>query len=187
MLAEPVRGVARLVPDHREVGIPRGGLLQRHQPLTVAAQFDERGALEGERQRGFAELVGGLRRERERLLEAALAAEHLEVLAPGELQVRLPVDELEVRLLRLIERRVAEKVPRPGQGTLTGLGGEHAELGCGEHVANVSAGRNRARGGAIGAVRAGLAPRRVPCTFPLFCPPITVGPSEDVSPWTPDS
>ena len=85
-------------------------------------------ALEGQREGGFAELVGRLRREGQRLLEAPLPAQHLEVLAPRQFEVGLPVDEFEVRLLRLIERRVAEEVPRPGQGTLTGLGGKHAEL-----------------------------------------------------------
>ena len=116
------------MPDHREIGIPGGRLLEGHEALAVAAQFHQGGALQGQRERGLAELVGGLRGEGQCLFEAALSTEQLEILAPREGEVGLVIDELEVCLLRLIERGIAEEVPRPGQGTLTGLGGKHAEL-----------------------------------------------------------
>ena len=146
VFAQPVGGVAGLVPDHGKVGVSGGRLFEGHEPFAVASQLDEGGAFQRQRKRGLAELVGRLGREGQRLLEAALTAQQLEVLAPGQGKVGLAIDELEVRLFRLIERCVAKEVPRPGQGTLTGLGDEHAELGGGEHVANVPAGPESARG-----------------------------------------
>jgi hypothetical protein len=100
----------------------------------------------------------GLRGEREGLLEASFAPENLEVLAPGELQVGLLVDEFEVSILRLGVLAGPEVVSRAGQGALTRLGGEDAKLGGREHSANVPAGPRSARGADRGDSSVALAP-----------------------------
>ena len=116
------RGIPRLVPRERQVGVKRDRLLDPVEPLGPVAEFDVGGADEGEGESFSRELGGGVFGRREGIIGMPAGAEQLEQLAPGGAVVGVVAERGAVGELGVLRASLVRQGTRTRQAPGPGLG-----------------------------------------------------------------
>jgi hypothetical protein len=153
-LADPVRGVPRLVPHQAEVGIEPGGVVEGGESLAESAKLHQRRTPERRGQGVFSELARGPLAQSERFVMTPGVAEQRKVFDPRLLQIGIRHQERLVRGLGLFDPALLQQTTRPREQPVRRCTGEDPELIGRVHGANVPRGARSARAAASGRIDA---------------------------------